>query len=127
MSFSHILCPPLSASVRCGGLIYFQKNDRIHLRVVFDSCKRLGMIPTRKSTMKLKYPVKQRPDGKWYVYKSAAKGIYWTTGHDTERHATEQSLLTEGHELVEKLDAIQRRMETLPGFIDQSDPYGWRA
>ena len=75
--------------------------------------------------MKLKYPVKQRPDGKWCVFKSAAKGIYWIT--DTERLATEVSLLTEGRDLLDKLDDIQRRMETLPGFIDQSDPYGWRA
>ena len=77
--------------------------------------------------MKLKYPVKQRPDGKWYVFKSAAKGVYWVTGHDTERLATEVSLLTEGWDLLDKLDDIQRRMETLPGFIHQSDPHGWRA
>ena len=75
--------------------------------------------------MKLKYRVKQRTDGRWYVYKNA--NVYWTTPYDSKEEAVKQSLITEGLELVDKLDDVQKRLETIPGFISLSDPFGWRA
>lgn len=75
--------------------------------------------------MKLKYKVKQREDGKWYVFKR--KGIYFTVAYETKEAAIGQSLVREGRELLDKLDTVQNRMESIPGFIDSRDPYGWRA
>jgi hypothetical protein len=74
---------------------------------------------------KLKYKVKQHADGKWYVQANTKQ--YFTKPYESERAAVEASLLREGHELSDKLYEIQRRMESLPGFIDSRDPYGWRA
>jgi hypothetical protein len=76
--------------------------------------------------MRLKYKVRQHSnDGQWYVYRKP--GTYWTTPYATERLAIEASLYKEGAEILAKLDNVQERMESLPGFISRSDPYGWRA
>jgi len=75
--------------------------------------------------MKLKYKIKQRADGLWYVYSN--KNTYWTKSFSDPIEATKDSLLKEGSLLVEKLDDVQKRMESIPGFIDRTDPYGWRA
>lgn len=74
---------------------------------------------------KLKYKVKQHADGRWYVQANTKR--YFTKPYETEREAVEASLLREGREIVEKLEDMQLRMESLPGFITKSDPYGWRA
>jgi hypothetical protein len=76
--------------------------------------------------MRLKYKVSfiAARNG-WVVWKNRTE--FFTTTYATEVEAQKASLLREGDEIVEKLDDVQRRMESIPGFIDSRDPYGWRA
>ena len=75
--------------------------------------------------MKLKYKVRQIKTGKWAVW--ANKNQYFSCAFDNEQDAVKASLLREGHEIFAKLENVQERMESIPGFISTSDPYGWRA
>lgn len=75
--------------------------------------------------IKLKYKVVQREDGLFYVFKR--KGIYWTQSYPTEIEAIKASIHREGIEISDRLDDVQKRMESIPGYIDSTDPYGWRS
>lgn len=75
--------------------------------------------------MKLKYKVKQNSKLQWVVWKN--KTVYWTETYESEQAAIEASLYREGTELVDKMDEIQKRMESVPGMINLRDPYAWRA
>lgn len=76
--------------------------------------------------MKLKYKVRQTSAGKWAVWKN--KTHYFTDRlFETEVEAIKSSLYLEGGELVDKINDVQKRMESVPGMIDERDPHGWRA
>lgn len=79
-------------------------------------------MPTK---IKLKYKVRQLASGKWAVYKNAK--LYFSTHlYESEADAIYASLLREGHELVEKIDSVQDRLEAI-GRVDERDPHAWRA
>lgn len=74
---------------------------------------------------KLKYPVRQNSAGQWCVWKNRTQ-YFSTATHATEAEAINDSLFREGHDIVEKLDKLQEKLEAR-GLVRMSDPYGWRA
>jgi len=70
---------------------------------------------------------------KYKIRKSAVANSYFVTFrgkpvdvYDSKEEATYNALIREGHELIERLDQIQRQLEQ-SNMIRESDPYGWRA
>lgn len=79
--------------------------------------------------IKLKYkvrPLKAGPNAGKFAIWASPKQYFTSDVFETEEDAVYSSLVREGLELQDKLDDVQKRLEST-GKIPANDPHGWRC